>query len=165
VAGIQKLDATFCQELIDEIHDLLLDYAWSNVSDPSAAQDIVQDVYLIMWEKIDRVIASPNPQGWLMNALKHCINKQHCALVDEQQRVQPLTDDESDQVLLFEPADGEVSFLSVLTPQERRIVRLKEEGYLHREIAQRLELRPGTVDSAVSRIKTKVSKFLKGEGV
>jgi DNA-binding NarL/FixJ family response regulator len=110
------------------------------------------------------VIASPSPQGWMMNVLKHRIYKYYDSLAEEQQRTQPLTDDTSDQVLLFEPADDEISFLSVLTPQEIRIVKLKEQGYLHREIAKQLGLRPGTIDSAVSRIKTKVSKFLKGEG-
>ncbi|MDR1156847.1 MAG: sigma-70 family RNA polymerase sigma factor [Oscillospiraceae bacterium] len=160
----QTAEATFYQELVDEMYDLLLNYTRIKVSDSSAALDIVQDVYLIAWEKIDRVIASPNPQGWLMNALKNYLHKYYCALADDQQMTQPLADNASDQVLLFEPADDEMSFLSVLTPQEIRIVRLKEQGYPHREIAKLLGLRPGTIDSAVSRIKAKISKFLKDEG-
>lgn len=157
----QMPEAAFYRELIDEMYDILLGYARLNISNAPEAQDIVQDVCLVAWEKIDRVMASLNPRGWLMNTLKNYICKYHTALADARRVTEFLDDIAADNVLLFDAADSEASFFSVLTPQEIRIVKLKGQGYLHREIAAFLELQPGTIDSAVSRIKVKIAKFLK----
>ncbi|GAA4057777.1 response regulator transcription factor [Actinomadura miaoliensis] len=46
--------------------------------------------------------------------------------------------------------------LNALTPRERQIVELVAEGHSNDEIAARLELRPATVKSQVSRIMTKL---------
>jgi RNA polymerase sigma-70 factor (ECF subfamily) len=155
---------SFYEDLFDEMYNLLLNYAIYKIRDASAAQDVVQDVCLIAWEELDRVMASPNPRGWLMNALKNRIHKYGAALADAQQRTEPLTDSILGQGPSFDPTDSEVSFVSVLNPQEMRIATLKEQGYIHREIANILNLRPGTIDSAVLRIKEKINRSLEDNG-
>ncbi|MEU6037928.1 response regulator transcription factor [Actinomadura sp. NPDC047616] len=46
--------------------------------------------------------------------------------------------------------------VNALTPRERQIVELVAEGHSNDEIAARLELRPATVKSQVSRVMTKL---------
>jgi DNA-directed RNA polymerase specialized sigma24 family protein len=73
----------------------------------------------------------------------------------------PLTDGMSESAYPFDLADNTAaSFLSVLNSQEIRIIDLKAQGYKHREISDVLGIRPGTVDSAISRIKAKITEFL-----
>lgn len=149
----------FYEGLIDAMYDVLFDYARLRVSDASRAQDIVQDVCLIAWEKIDDVAESSNPKGWMMNTLKNRIRKHYERTAFEQRKTEPLTDNMPEAAPPFDSPDIASSFSSVLNPQEMRIIELKLQGYKHREIADTLGIRPGTVDSAVSRIKAKIAKL------
>jgi RNA polymerase sigma-70 factor (ECF subfamily) len=140
------------------MHDKLLDYTRMRVTDTSSAQDIVQDVCLLAWEKIDDVMCSPNPNGWMMNTLKNYIRKYKVRTALEQERIEPL--DENIPAPERDLSDSAASFSSVLRPEEMRIVELKAQGYKHREIADILGVKPGTIDSAVSRIKVKITNLL-----
>ncbi|MDR0446148.1 MAG: sigma-70 family RNA polymerase sigma factor [Oscillospiraceae bacterium] len=159
MAVFQNQEIIFYEELIDAMYSVLLDYARLKTPDELTAEDVVQEACLVAWKKIDEVIASPNPQGWLMNALKHRILKYYEASENERQTSE-LTDDIQDTSPQFDLSEGEPAFLSVLNEQERLIISLKEQGYTHREIAETLGVQPGTVDSAVSRIKEKITEFL-----
>lgn len=48
-------------------------YALEILRNPSLAEEIVQETYLIAWIKYDKLKCSPNPGGWLMNTLKYTI--------------------------------------------------------------------------------------------
>jgi RNA polymerase sigma factor (sigma-70 family) len=98
-----------------------------------------------------------------METLKHCVRK-HCEASAAGRREQPLTENMPDPSPQFDAAEGDAAFLSALSARERRIVSLKEQGYKHKEIAGMLGVRPGTVDSAVSRAKAKIVAFLEEGG-
>lgn len=36
------------------------------------AEDLVQETFLIAQKRLDRVLSSENPTGWLINTLKNC---------------------------------------------------------------------------------------------
>jgi RNA polymerase sigma-70 factor (ECF subfamily) len=159
---LQNPSVKFYETLIDTMYDTLLDYARLRVSDTSRAQDIVQDACLLAWEKIDSLISSPNPNGWMMNTLKNCIHKHFADIAAEMKLIDSLTAVTPETTLPPDTSEIISSFSSILTPPEQRIVNLKEQGYKHREIAEALGVKPGTIDSAVSRIKTKITKMLEG---
>ena len=48
-------------------------YALRGMSDPSLAEEAVQDTFRVACEREDKLFASDNPEGWLMNVLKNVI--------------------------------------------------------------------------------------------
>ena len=51
----------------------MLTYAITVVDDLELAEEIVQDVFVIAWNKYEDLMLSPNPGGWLMNTTKFTI--------------------------------------------------------------------------------------------
>jgi DNA-directed RNA polymerase specialized sigma24 family protein len=64
-----------------------------------------------------------------------------------------------DGIAYTDELDG-FAFASVLSEDELRIVRLREAGYKHDEIAKLMGIEPNAARKRLSRIKTKVTKFL-----
>lgn len=64
----------FFDTLYLEMYDMLLIYAERALDNQHAlAEEAVQDTFKICWIKIDEVIASENPKGWLLETLKNII--------------------------------------------------------------------------------------------
>lgn len=64
----------FFDALYLEMYDMLLIYAERALDNQHAlAEEAVQDTFKICWIKIDEVIASENPKGWLLETLKNVI--------------------------------------------------------------------------------------------
>ncbi len=56
-----------------EMYPLLFEYARSSLSNNALAEEAVQDTFIIACRKAKDLLASPNPQGWLVNTLKYVI--------------------------------------------------------------------------------------------
>lgn len=48
-------------------------YATNHLNSKSLAEEAVQETFRIAWAKIDKLMSSSNPNGWLMNTLKFVI--------------------------------------------------------------------------------------------
>jgi DNA-directed RNA polymerase specialized sigma24 family protein len=105
---------------------------------------------------------SPNSAGWLMNTLKNHLRKHYVHLAANKEVSNELRP-EFDEAVVMAELDGAFSFASVLSPDELQIVKLKEQGYKHREIAEITGSNKGTIDSKFSRIKDKLTRFLETE--
>ena len=67
------------EQLYLELFDCMKAYARSSLQSESQAEEAVQETFRIACMKPDDLCASPNPQGWLLNALKFTIqNKKRC---------------------------------------------------------------------------------------
>ena len=150
----------FYIELINTTYDKLLVYAKVKIADPKRAEDLVQEACLTAWDKIKTVMDSPNPGGWLMNALKNHILKYNSSLSAEQKISEALM---LENQYTHINDSNEISFSSILSDDELEIIKLKEQGYKHYEIANMLNAKLGTIDSKVSRIKKKITFFLDNE--
>jgi RNA polymerase sigma-70 factor (ECF subfamily) len=64
----------FIENLYREMFTQLNIYAQSALRDRSLGEEAVQDTFRIACIKIDELIASSNPKGWLMNTLKNVIS-------------------------------------------------------------------------------------------
>ncbi|MDR1329333.1 MAG: sigma-70 family RNA polymerase sigma factor [Oscillospiraceae bacterium] len=67
----------FLAELYQEMKDRLYSYAYMNIRDYHRAEELVQDVFLLASQKIDSVMQSPNPRGWLVNALQFVLKREY----------------------------------------------------------------------------------------
>ena len=63
-----KQKQAFLKELYENNHKWVLVLAYQKTKDRETAQDIAQEVFLTAQEKIDDVINSKNPPGWLYKA-------------------------------------------------------------------------------------------------
>ena len=60
----------FINKLYLKKYDKLYNYAQKLMSGSAAAEDIVQDTFLMACAKVDLLVQHPNPGGWLVAALK-----------------------------------------------------------------------------------------------
>ena len=64
----------FFDALYLEMYDMLLIYAQRALDNQHAlAEEAVQDTFRICWMKMDEVVVSENPKGWLLETLKNVI--------------------------------------------------------------------------------------------
>ncbi len=61
------------EELYRKLFYPLYCVALKRLSDPSLAEEAVQNTFCIACQKRDQLMASSNPEGWIMNTLKNVI--------------------------------------------------------------------------------------------
>jgi DNA-directed RNA polymerase specialized sigma24 family protein len=149
--------AGFYTGLVDAHRDRLLKFARARILNDSDAEDVVQEALYVAWRRIDVLMVSPNPVGWLYNALKFCVKKYY-----ESEKAKDIAMPELWDEAVFPEIDGDWGVAALLTEDELRIVNLKYQGYTHHEIAKMLDAPYGTIASKVSRIKAKIMKLLDG---
>lgn len=62
----------FAQMYMDN-YGAMLKYAAAALKNEEQAQDVVQQAFLIAYERLDNLVDSPQPRGWLFSALKNVI--------------------------------------------------------------------------------------------
>jgi RNA polymerase sigma factor (sigma-70 family) len=155
--------AIFFEKLFIEMRIKLIRFAEAKIrgkADMEYVEDIVEETFKTAWQKVDELIASENPHGWLINALKLHILKHYEKRNKEHPDKREFDESETATETIF---DNEISFSDSLSDAEMRILKLKEAGYNHNEISTMMDLPAGTIHSKVSRIKDKLKKFSGGE--
>ncbi|MDR2357529.1 MAG: RNA polymerase sigma factor [Oscillospiraceae bacterium] len=155
----EKERIAFFTGLTEANYTKLIKFAESKISNRVDAEDIAQETLYIAWRKIDVLMKSPNPEGWLVNTLKYRILKY---IEGEGERAKLIGALMAVQSEGYEPTliSDVQSLLSRLSDDEIHIVRLKEQGYTHHEIADMLGVPYGTIASKAFRIKGKIEKQL-----
>lgn len=72
---LTALDQEYVEKLYLEMYTPMLNYAKGALLKESLAQEAVQETFLTACSLLDNLKSSPNPQGWIMNTLKHVIGK------------------------------------------------------------------------------------------
>ncbi len=120
------------------------------------AKDIVQDVFIQFYENSRNLPEDINILGYLLTATRNrCMNfLRHKDIVDkhEERLVEAIiswnaecTDEYSE---LSREIERCMSFLSV---QQQQVIRLKSEGKSYKEIAEKLNISEGTVNTHIAR--------------
>jgi RNA polymerase sigma-70 factor (ECF subfamily) len=156
----KPLNEHFFEELYIEMRSKLIRFAEAKIPDKSTTEDIVEETFKTAWQKLPELIASENPHGWLINALKLHILKFYEKRAKEHPEKREYSEIDIPTETVF---NNEISFSGSLSDDEMQIIRLKEAGYKHDEIGNLINLPAGTIHSKVSRIKDKLRKFLGGE--
>jgi RNA polymerase sigma factor (sigma-70 family) len=61
------------ERLYTEKYEDMFKYVDARIKDKDRVQDVVQEAFLTAVKKVDSVNLSPNPEGWLKNALKNAL--------------------------------------------------------------------------------------------
>ena len=98
---------SYFDRVYESTYDNLLKYAIVHLSDPTDAEDALQNVYVQFYQRIERYghLDILSPEGFLKKMLKHEIIRNYA--MREQQRIRVVSDTEEDRIPddeLFEDA-------------------------------------------------------------
>ncbi len=164
------------KQLFECYFDQLLKYAYRYVNDWSAAEDIVQEVFLSLWMKREEIDINQPIKPYLYKATyNRSLN--YIASYYTQKRVDQSTYDDmigrlmmrynQYDNLLAKEINEELSIcINALPPQCKKVFNLSSiEGLKNREISNRLKISEKTVEKHISRALTELRKHLLERGL
>ena len=123
------------------------------------AEELTQELFLLAARKIDKLMESPSPDGWLARSLvflsknwydRQSIRQKHDAGPLENDELLPAPDQTGD-------VDTELSLRASLSPQDYGLYRMiYYEGYTMKEAAERLGVTPEAVWKRMERLRKRL---------
>jgi RNA polymerase sigma-70 factor (ECF subfamily) len=166
---IDRMDAESFRELMTDYGQDVWNFAYLLTKNPVHADDVSQDVFLLVYRKIGQFRGESSIRTWLLAITRNIsFNYRRTAfmrrvlLVDRQvsKGIHPSAEHEAMEVLLSEEIWEVVLGLPV---KFREVLILDAKyGLSQREIAGLLGLSEGTVKSRLSRARAKVNEAWKG---
>ena len=150
--------------LFQRHHAGLLRYLTRYAGDPEEAADAMQEAYLRLVERPPE--RQDNLRGWLVvvatNVVRDRRKKRHEAAIADggEERI---GSQEADPLTLLEQNERRRAvreILNKLTSKERTILLMREEGFLHREIAEAVGTSPKAIGIMLVRALNKLAKNL-----
>jgi RNA polymerase sigma-70 factor (ECF subfamily) len=147
----------FLEELFLKNYAAMESYAAHFFQNRDIAQDVVQETFLIAQIKLDTLMASPAPRGWLFNTLKNVIGNTY----RQQKRLR--------QLLPLEDRDRsgplelplETKYRALISEEDLRLlIRIYCDGWHYAEAAEQLGISLAACKKRVQRAKGKLKKAL-----
>lgn len=150
----------FLSDLCDKHYSGLFKYACTLTS-AQDAEELMQELFLLAARRIDKLMESPSPDGWLAKALVFLSKNWR-----DRQSVRQRHDGGSIEDCQYISApDGagdvemELSLQGVLNPQEYKLYRMiYYEGYTMKEAAALLGVSPEAVWKRMERVRKRLRK-------
>ena len=131
------------------------------VNDGDVAGDIVQEVFVYYFERLQKGFVVHHPPSWLARAaINKCVDyinykEKHTSLsVANELDIEEETSDATSDLMLKQAIDK-------LKPVEMKLIILYSEGYSYKEIAQIAEINFSSVGKTLSRTLHKLKEILK----
>ena len=154
--------------LFQQHHAGLLRYLTRYTGDPEEAADAVQEAYLRLVERPPE--RDENLRGWLFivatNVVRDRRKKHHEAALAEAAE-ERIGSDQADPLVVLEQNERRRTVREVLdklSTKERTILLMREEGFMHREIAEAVGTTTKSIGTMLVRALNKLAKDL-GEEV
>ena len=160
-----QADEKWVNELYTKLSPKLFRIAKRRLGDEDKAQNAVQDTFVDLIKKIETVRNHPNPEGWLVNALKNFIARE---LDDQKKR----SEREITLPEPYDPASDEPAYIphlrdilpAELTPHEKDLlVWFFEMDLGYKEISRRLGIPILTCRTQMHRAKKHYRKLAEKE--
>ena len=126
-----------------------------------AAHDAVQETFLryFLERRTGRTIG--NPAGWLYAVMRHYLlgrlrHEVRANLVVVDTNLERLPTPERDPEALYVQSEWSRRLASLLTVRELECLTLRAGGLSYQEIAEVMEVRPGTVGAVLARVQKKL---------
>jgi len=128
--------------------------------DRSIAQDGIQEVFMRYFLIRAAGQQIENVRAWLFRVLRNylvdCRRKGNLSLSVDLEYATQVVDLRQDIEAAYQQNECFRKALGELTPRERECIQLRLEGFGYEEIAQMLEIRPGTVSALLARALRKL---------
>lgn len=153
----------FFTQIYKERRKSLLEYAESNLHNHALAEEAVQQAFEIAWRKIDDFQNSPNPEGWIFNAVRFVVFNMASRQRTERRVIAIV--DEYRPDLVAAPADPlplRVHFGDLVdTPQFQIIYEMEFNGRTLAEIAKELGISENACKKRAERARKDLQKKLR----
>ena len=154
-----------------KVYNMALNFAGSS----DDASDITQDIFLKVYNNIDKFKEDNNFTSWLLRLSKnYCIdywrkNKYYRSSLelDENLHDKSFDDKETpeDSIIRKDDIDYLRKKLLLLPPDLRALLIMRDiQDYSYQEIAEHLNIPLGTTKSRINRARTKLAKIILKEG-
>jgi len=144
-------DVSSFAAFFDERHRDLFSAMWLITRNRHEAEELMQDAFLRVWERWDRIAAMEDPEGYLYRTAMNLFrSRARRAAVVLRRTTRMLPAD--DTVEAVEQREVLVQALAILTPRERAAVVLTNVlGFSSEKAAQALNVKPATVRVLAAR--------------
>ena len=165
VAGVLRNDEKMCCDLFDSFYAALCVYVSKILPVPDAVEDLVQEVFISVWEGKRTFSDIKELTNYLYracynNTLLYIRNNQiHDTILSSLAEEESVEDEDMIYALTVkeEIIRQLYYYIEELPSEQRRIILMRIEGYTWEEIAERLEISINTVKTQ----KTRSYKFLR----
>lgn len=157
------------QLIFKRYYQRMFSFAGTVVKSPHVAEEIVQEVFIRLWEQREVLAEVKNPENYFFIVIRnHAFNYLRAAANEQNRREQlweALEQRAVDASSSLEAQEAEQFFekiLAQLSPQQRKIFRMsREEGFSHQQIADELHLSKHTVKKHVADSLKILKAYLK----
>lgn len=148
------------EALYFEMFDKLKAYANSSLHNDALAEEAVQETFRIACQKPEDLYRSPNPQGWLVLALKNTIrNMKKSQAVAKRILEQYLLTQYKERAVTKDTIDLDTLYGDVAQTEAFRLLyELAVEGCSHEEMARRRGITIAACRKRVQRAKESLQK-------
>ncbi len=150
--------------LFKTMNKILYNYALRYIRNEGYAENIVSQTFLIVCEKADEFMVSPNPQGYVFNITKNVLRSEVKAIVNGNSRF--LYIDAYDKDGEFEIRDKENHFYETeysdaVSPEDYEILKKLSVGNISvKELAKELGISEEACKKRVQRARNRMRKAL-----
>jgi RNA polymerase sigma-70 factor (ECF subfamily) len=155
--------------LFDQLRDRLLRYTISFGLPVQDGEDIVQEVFLALFQHLQRGRSRRNLRAWTFRVAHNLALKRRSQVriavqrvADEEVPLADLVQDANpsplDQVVNGQKRQRVLAALGALPEQDRRCLVLRAEGLRYREIAEVLDISLGAVSLSLGRSLTRLAR-------
>lgn len=167
---------TFDQVFQDYHHSLLL-YSLKFVENENDAHDIVQEVFVAVWEKEKYKLEKTHLKSYLFNAVRNsCFNylkhqtivRKHVEVEHDSLKMHELDFYKSSEKSLIEREDIEKIYAAIdsMSDNYKEIIQLSRfEGLKNKQIAEQLGIPTRTVETRLYRALNKLRQILSGKQI
>ena len=140
--------------LFDRWYTQLIRYVVGAMGRPDLAEDLVQDVFMQLYQILRSGKDVNYPKAWTLCVLRRAVTRQ----MQKQSRFEQLDEVEITQNWLEEGTDAYTvrSLLGLLSPREEEVLLLRLEAMKYREIADRLGISMNSVNTHLARALQKL---------
>lgn len=147
----EQLEKLYC-----EMYEWLFGYANATLSDPSWAEEVVQETFRIACDKSSVLLESDNPKGWLVNTLKGVLRNFVRKAARDSKVFVPLQEEFDQERPQELPPD--LLYQDLARTREYELLKELSEGRSIRELAQRRGISEDTCKKRIQRSRTYLKK-------
>lgn len=150
----------FIEQLYYEMFTKLYILAKHMLYNPSLSEEAVQDTFILACIKVDDLMNSPNPKGWLVNTLKNVIHNMKRSNIRFSKQILLLDDiDSLSAGDMPEESDPDLFYIGIVSEEEYHLIkRVAIDQFSILELAEELGI---TVEACKKRVQRAKLKFRK----
>lgn len=164
---VSQSDQQAFDELYERYFTRLFNYAYEKTGDRFLAQEVVQELFITIWQQRTRLAITGLAKSYIFTTAKHLIIDQYRREASRAHytntfvsRQSLSTNQTEEQVWANELERSYQEFLAQLPPKCQQAFILSRQGYSNREIAQQMDITEKTVEQHISKALRLVRDWL-----